>query len=115
MNETENLSIYHHAKFLLQWDLRERAKKVCEGLVTISPQFALGWSLLSEIYESGDKSLDYIRRAYQLDPENMAICMAYCRSEIDSGSVKNAKVALQKICIREDFWGQRAQLMLKRI
>ena len=115
MNETENLSIYHHAKFLLQWDLRERAKKVCEGLVTISPQFALGWSLLSEIYESGEKSLDYIRRAYQLDPENMTICMAYCRLEIDHGNLKNATLALQKVSQRDDFWGQRARLMLKRI
>lgn len=115
MTDTENLAIYSHGKFLMQWDLLERARKVAEGLVTVSPDFAFGWLLLSELYTDNERVLAYAKRAFQIDPKTMEIAFHYCKLEIEIGERGNAQPILEALATREDFWGTRAELMLRRI
>lgn len=115
MTETENLAIYTHGKFLMQWELLDRAKAVAEGLVTVSPEFAFGWMLLSEVYAGGEQALGYAKRAFHIDGQNMEIAFHYCNLEIANGDRRVAKPVLDEMALRDDFWGQRAKLMLQRI
>ena len=114
MTDAENLAIYSHGKFLMQWQLIDRARTVAEGLVTVSPEFALGWFLLSELYDT-EQRLAYAKRAFQINRKNMEIALYYCDLEIEIGDRISAKTVLEDIATREDFWGARAKLMLGRI
>lgn len=116
MTREENLAVYYHGLFLLEWDRIDRAQAVAEGLVTVSPDFSKGWILLSYLHDQTPKrALSYALRAFQLDKTNSQVALRYCDLEILYGDKKKALPIIEQLSQHQTIWGVRARLMRTRI